>query len=87
MSCSHGAGRKMSRTAASTNLKMDECDKAMGGIVCERWQPYRKFGKAKGLFDLSEAPQAYKSIDQVIEAEKDLVEPLFRLTPMAVIKG
>lgn len=87
MSCSHGAGRKMSRTAACTNLKMDECDKAMDGIVCERWQPYRKFGKAKGLFDLSEAPQAYKSIDQVIEAEKDLVEPLVRLTPMAVLKG
>lgn len=87
MSCSHGAGRRMSRTSACMSLKVEECDEAMKGIVCERWQTYRKFGKSKGRPDLSEAPQAYKEIDQVIVAEKDLVEPLVRLTPMAVLKG
>lgn len=85
-SCSHGAGRVMSRTAASMRLTVEECDAAMNGIVCERWHMGR-FGKAKGRPDLSEAPQAYKPIDTVIEAERDLVEPLVRLTPLAVLKG
>lgn len=87
MSCSHGAGRRMSRIAACRDLTVEECDAAMSGIVCERWQPYRKFGKNKGYLDLSEAPQAYKAIDEVITAESDLVEPLVRLTPLAVLKG
>jgi tRNA-splicing ligase RtcB len=87
MSCSHGAGRKMSRIAASTQLTAEECDKAMEGIVCERWHPYRGFGKAKGKLDLSEAPQAYKDIEDVIASERDLVEPLVRLVPLASLKG
>ena len=87
MSCSHGAGRRMSHIAACRDLTVEECDAAMSGIVCERWQPYRKFGKNKGYLDLSEAPQAYKAIDEVITAESDLVEPLVRLTPLAVLKG
>ena len=88
MSCSHGAGRRMSRIAACRDLTVEECDAAMSGIVCERWQPYRKYGRIKkGYLDLSEAPQAYKAIDEVIEAERDLVEPLVRLTPLAVLKG
>ena len=56
-------------------------------IVCERWHPYRSFGKAKGRLDLSEAPQAYKDIECVIDAERDLVEPLVRLVPIANLKG
>ncbi|MBO7146253.1 MAG: RtcB family protein [Lentisphaeria bacterium] len=87
MSCSHGAGRCMSRTAACTRLTVEECDAAMSGIVCDRWQSYRKYGKGKGLPDLSEAPQAYKAIDDVIAAELDLIQPLVRLTPLAVLKG
>ena len=87
MSCSHGSGRCMSRVRASTTLTVEECDKAMEGIVCERWHPYRGFGKAKGNLDLSEAPQAYKDIECVIDAERDLVEPLVRLVPMANLKG
>ena len=55
----------------------------MTGIVCERWKPYRKYGKHKGYLDLSEAPQAYKSIEDVIDSERDLVTPLVRLTPLA----
>ena len=87
MSCSHGAGRRMSRVAASTTLTVEECDKAMDGIVCERWHRYRGFGKAKGRLDLSEAPQAYKDIEDVIASERDLVEPLVRLVPLASLKG
>ena len=87
MSCSHGAGRVMSRTAACRELTVAQCDAAMEGIVCERWKPWRKFGKKWDCMDLSEAPQAYKAIDEVIAAEADLVEPLVRLTPLAVLKG
>ena len=87
MSCSHGAGRRMSRIAASTTLTVEECDKAMDGIVCERWHKYHGFGKAKGRLDLSEAPQAYKDIEDVIASERDLVEPLVRLMPLACLKG
>ena len=70
-----------------TTLTVEECDKAMEGIVCERWHPYRGFGKAKGRLDLSEAPQAYKDIECVIDAERDLVEPLVRLVPIAKPQG
>ena len=88
MSCSHGAGRRMSRVAASANLTVEECDKAMEGIVCERWQKYNGYSKkAKGKFDLSEAPQAYKDIEDVIASERDLVEPLVRFVPLASLKG
>ena len=87
MSCSHGAGRRMSRIAASTQLTVEECDRAMDGIVCERWHKYKGFGKAKGRLDLSEAPQAYKDIEDVIASERDLVEPLVRLVPLASLKG
>ena len=87
MSCSHGAGRRMSRIAASTTLTVEECDQAMDGIVCERWHKYKGYGKAKGRLDLSEAPQAYKDIENVISSELDLVEPLVRLVPLASLKG
>lgn len=87
MSCSHGAGRTMSRIAACSNLTVEECDRAMSGIVCERWKPLKRYGKTRDLTDLSEAPQAYKPIDAVIAAEADLVEPLVRLTPLASLKG
>ena len=87
MSCSHGAGRRMSRIAASLNLTVEACDQAMDGIVCERWHKYKGFGKAKGRLDLSEAPQAYKDIEDVIASERDLVEPLVRLVPLASLKG
>jgi tRNA-splicing ligase RtcB len=87
MSCSHGAGRRMSRTAACNTLTAAECDEAMLGIVCDRWQPVKRYGKSKNVLDLSEAPQAYKNIEEVIAAERDLVEVQVRLTPLAVVKG
>lgn len=86
MSCSHGAGRRMSRSAADSTLSVGDCDEAMTGIVCERWSKHR-YGPNKGKVDLSEAPQAYKDIEQVIKDESDLVKPVVRLTPLAVLKG
>lgn len=87
MSCSHGAGRRMSRTVACNTLTAAECDEAMKGIVCDRWHPVTRYGKGRKVLDLSEAPQAYKDIEDVIAAESDLVEIQVRLTPLAVIKG
>ena len=77
----------MSRAAASKNLTVAECDAAMQGIVCDRWHPVTRYGKGKDVLDLSEAPQAYKDIEDVIASERDLVEVQVRLTPLAVVKG
>lgn len=78
MSCSHGAGRRLSRTAARSALSLaEECSKmdALGIIHGMR---------ASGL---DEAPGAYKDIDKVIAFESDLVKPIVELLPLAVIKG
>jgi len=90
MSCSHGAGRRMGRNEACRSLSVDDCDKAMAGIAFDRWSKFRskwKKGGDKGLLDLGEAPLAYKDIDEVIKAELDLVEPVVKLSPLAVAKG
>ena len=86
MSCSHGAGRTMGRLQATETLTPEECDKAMEGIVYDRWNKVRR-GRTKGMLDLSEAPQAYKDIDAVIQAELDLIKPLVKLRPLGVVKG
>lgn len=86
MSCSHGAGRVMGRKEASHKLTPESCDQAMDGIVYDRWNKIRK-GKDKGMHDLGEAPQAYKDIDAVIAAELDLILPVVKLRPLAVVKG
>jgi len=86
MSCSHGAGRVFGRNEASKKLTLEECDKAMGQIVYDRWNKIRR-GKVKGLYDLGEAPQAYKDIESVINSQKDLVTPIVKLRPLAVVKG
>ncbi len=79
MSCSHGAGRTMSRRAAQRNLDLNyeiaKMDKK--GIV----------HGIRRKFDLDEASSAYKNIDEVMENQKDLVTPLVELFPMAVVKG
>jgi tRNA-splicing ligase RtcB len=88
MSCSHGAGRVMSRTAACQKLTAAECDAALEGVVYDRWKPCEKrHRKGAASLDLSEAPQAYKAIDAVMDAQRDLVESVVRLQPLAVLKG
>lgn len=89
-SCSHGAGRRMGRMHASRSLTLEECDLAMEGIVFDRWHKAKGFGKKSGrsaMYDFGEAPQAYKSIDKVIQSELDLIEPVVKLRPIGVIKG
>ena len=75
-SCSHGAGRKMSRGKALNTINMSDYLRSMEGII--------------GRNDhniLDEAPQAYKDIDQVIKDQRDLIKIYERLKPLASIKG
>jgi tRNA-splicing ligase RtcB (3'-phosphate/5'-hydroxy nucleic acid ligase) len=78
-SCSHGAGRLIGRKQAQRSLNLkDEIAKMdkLGIIHAIRTQK-----------DLDEAPGAYKNIDIVMENQKDLVDILVELKPLAVIKG
>ena len=77
-SCSHGAGRRMSRTAANKTLSVQSLQHAMEG---KTWN----YLQAKHLVD--EHPLAYKSIDQVMEDQKDLVRPLHTLVQVLNYKG
>jgi tRNA-splicing ligase RtcB len=87
-SCSHGAGRRMGRAEACRRLDRTDCDAAMDGIVFDRWKVSRtKAADGQKLPDLSEAPGAYKDIDEVLAAESDLVRPAVKLKPVAVVKG
>lgn len=78
-SCSHGAGRLMSRTAAVNTLSLEDEVKKLEdqGIV----------HAIRSKRDLEEAAGAYKDIDQVIALEADLVRVKTKLRPVAVIKG
>lgn len=75
-SCSHGAGRVMSRTAAKK--RYTEADMAMVtlGVECR---------KDSGVVD--EIPHAYKDIDAVMAAQSDLVEPIHTLKQIVCVKG
>jgi len=75
-SCSHGAGRRMSRSKAKKTINMDAFKHKMKGI---EYEPTKD--------NLDEAPQAYKDIDDVMEQQKDLVEAMVKLSPIAVVKG
>lgn len=78
-SCSHGAGRLMSRTKAQNNLDIEAEKKILDdqGII----------HSIRNKKDLDEAPSAYKDISVVMDNQKDLVEIITELTPLAVIKG
>ena len=82
MSCSHGAGRRMGRNDACRKLSVEDCNRAMQGIEFGHWSRDRR-----GNLDLSEAPQAYKDIDEVMAAQPDLVEVVAKVKPLGVIKG
>ncbi len=75
-SCSHGAGRKMSRGKAMKTITQKEYFKSMEGIV---------FNNSSRIKD--EAPAAYKNIKQVMKGQKDLVRITHELTPLLSIKG
>lgn len=86
MSCSHGAGRTMGRNQACRNLDLNECKSIMKGIYHNDFKKISK-GRLKGKYDLSEAPLAYKDINGVISSQTDLVEVLFKLSPIGSLKG
>jgi tRNA-splicing ligase RtcB (3'-phosphate/5'-hydroxy nucleic acid ligase) len=76
-SCSHGAGRTMSRSQAKRDLTPDSLREAMGDRV---WN-----GDATALLD--EHPLAYKPIEEVMAAQADLVKPLHELHQIFNYKG
>lgn len=78
-SCSHGAGRAMSRTKARNTLNLEEEINRLD-----------KKGIIHGLRtkkELDEASSSYKNIDVVIEEQKDLIDIHVKLEPLGVIKG
>jgi tRNA-splicing ligase RtcB len=76
-SCSHGAGRLMSRAAAKKLLKQEEFQAQMSGIVYDAGVPE--------LID--EAPMAYKNLDTVMNDQRALVEVVHRFLPLINVKG
>ena len=89
-SCSHGSGRKMSRTEFNIQNqdKMAEIEEDMRGkgIVFTKFGKSER-GRTKGMFDISEAGGAYKDVLSVMENQKDLVRPLVKLSPLISWKG
>lgn len=75
-SCSHGAGRRMSRTAAKRQFTVDAVEAQTQGVECR---------KDKGIID--EIPGAYKDIDTVMENQSDLVEVVHTLKQVLCVKG
>ena len=75
-SCSHGAGRRMSRTKAKHSFTMDDLAKQTQDVECR---------KDKAVLD--EIPQAYKNIHEVMHQQKDLVEIIYTLKQVLCIKG
>lgn len=75
-SCSHGAGRVMSRTEAKKRVSMEEHAKAVTGVECR---------KDEDVID--ETPSAYKPIEAVMKAQEDLVEIMHTLKQVLCVKG
>jgi tRNA-splicing ligase RtcB len=75
-SCSHGAGRRMSRTAAKRKFSREDLEAQTQGVEC------RKDG---GVLD--EIPAAYKDIDVVMANQADLVEVVHTLKQVLCVKG
>lgn len=75
-SCSHGAGRRMSRTEASKKFTLEDHIEATKGVECR---------KDKEVID--ETPAAYKDIDAVMAAQKSLVEVRHTLKQVLCVKG
>ena len=76
-SCSHGAGRRLSRSEAKRQLTTESLENVMKG---KTWN-----GNAQALLD--EHPDAYKDIDRVMDDQKDLVEVVHTLHQILNYKG
>lgn len=75
-SCAHGAGRRMSRTQAQKQYTPQDLAEQTAGVVCR---------KDRGVID--EIPGAYKSIDEVMANQSDLVEVVHTLKQVVCVKG
>ncbi|HEX3762467.1 MAG TPA: RtcB family protein, partial [Kofleriaceae bacterium] len=75
-SCSHGAGRAMSRGEAKRRFTLDDHARATAGIECR-----------KDAAVIDETPMAYKPIDAVMAAQADLVEVVHELHQVVCVKG
>jgi len=75
-SCSHGAGRAMSRTEAKRRFSLADHASATAGIECR---------KDEDVID--ETPMAYKDIDAVMAAQQDLVDVVHTLRQVVCVKG
>ena len=75
-SCSHGAGRVMSRAEAKRRFTLADHERAKVGVECR---------KDKDVID--ETPAAYKPINDVMNAQKDLVEIMYTLRQVVCVKG
>ncbi|MET0679565.1 MAG: RtcB family protein [Burkholderiales bacterium] len=75
-SCSHGAGRRMSRTEAKRRFSRADLERETAGVECR---------KDAGVID--EIPGAYKSIDEVMANQTDLVEVVHTLKQVVCVKG
>lgn len=75
-SCSHGAGRAMSRGAARKKFTLEDHAKATEGVECR-----------KDADVIDETPGAYKDIDAVMAAQTDLVEVVHTLKQIVCVKG
>ncbi|MDT9002252.1 RtcB family protein [Paucibacter sp. APW11] len=75
-SCSHGAGRVMSRTKAKKLFTVEDQVKATAGVECR-----------KDADVIDEIPMAYKDIDAVMAAQSDLVEVVHTLKQVVCVKG
>lgn len=75
-SCSHGAGRAMSRNEAKRRFSLDDHVQATAGIECRKDEEV-----------LDETPGAYKDIDAVMAAQQDLVEVVHTLRQVLCVKG
>jgi tRNA-splicing ligase RtcB (3'-phosphate/5'-hydroxy nucleic acid ligase) len=75
-SCSHGAGRKMSRTEAKRRFTLEDHARDTAHVECR-----------KDAAVLDETPRAYKDIDAVMAAQADLVEVVHTLRQVVCVKG
>ncbi|MBQ5942984.1 RtcB family protein [Massilia sp. AB1] len=75
-SCSHGAGRTMSRNEAKRRFTVDDHARATEGVECR-----------KDVNVIDEIPMAYKDIDAVMHAQRDLVEVVHTLKQIVCVKG
>jgi tRNA-splicing ligase RtcB (3'-phosphate/5'-hydroxy nucleic acid ligase) len=75
-SCSHGAGRRMSRTEARRRFNAEDLRRQTQGVECR---------KDAGVVD--EIPEAYKPIEKVMENQSDLVEVVAELKQVLCVKG